>query len=201
MSSTVIPYGSESNLFIPIESQNDLFVWSLNKGSLCKPCQVTIQDHAQFNNRIQATYRCKKKARLGYEEYKTPNFQEKIFIPVKLKMAIETVVFCSKDIRQSSETTPVREVENLYQLHLKEYEYIIIHEGRHPKAITGKINNRWMVDPIHTVQSAGNGVTFLTNNLRAKIIKAPLTGNARSYDITSGNKQNPLLAIVTNLKD
>ncbi len=199
MSATVIPYGLERNFFIPINSQNDLFVWSLNKGSLCKPRQVTIQDHAQFNNRIQAVYRYKKKARLGYEEYKIPNFQEKIFISVKLKTAIETVIFCRNDIRQSSETTPVREVENLYQLHLKEHEYLIIHAGRHPKAITGKINNKWMIDPIHTVQKNGGEVTFLTDNLRATIIKAPLTGKARSYDITSSNKQNFLLATITRL--
>lgn len=195
---------------IPSKQRNDLFTWGLVKPSLLQHRQVTLQDTVGSYLDIKTSYTYKKKVEPGYEEYGVPGFKEKVFIPIQLKSAIETVFFCGDDIIQSTETTPVREVDKLYRKQLEKGEFILVLAGTTLRAVIGVVDNNLTMQPIIDGKNSSAGPIFLTKDLKICEIKniAPLEAkegdvvippnNTHCYDITTGEDLASTINICVN---
>lgn len=174
----------------PPKQRNDLFTWGLVKSSLFQHRQVTLQDTVDSRLDIKTSYTYKKKMQPGYEEYKVPEFKEKVFIPIQLKLAIETVLLCADDVIQSTETTPVREVDKLYRKQLKKDEFILVLAENSLRAVIGIVDNKPTAQPILDKTESSTGPVFLTQDLKIREIKniasLNLPINTHCYDIQTG---------------
>ncbi|MES2199366.1 MAG: hypothetical protein V4489_04280 [Chlamydiota bacterium] len=180
----------------------NIFTSSLDKTAFWQFSQITIEDIVESNLDKKTTYVYKQKEDIGYVEYTQRNLSEKVFIPIELKNAIETVALCADDIIQSTKTTPAREIDNLYRAQWNKKEFIFVQADTSPKAILAVVNKAWEMQPI----TQNTETSFSTQSFEAKsllvgtieTIDSNFLGVARCYSITEGKKLDSQFVIYKN---
>lgn len=172
----------------------------------CLPClrssptmQLTLKDATPADTGAEISYPCRRESYLGYVEHDIPD-EEPIYIPINLKIAIDVVNLCSKDIIDGKKTTPVQQIDRLARSRFGNNEFMLICAANTPKALIGKVADTLIAEPI----TIFDGTTVESKNFKTQPLSADTqetlyckeVGQASYYDITQTKAPGPFSATV-----
>lgn len=149
--------------------------------------KFTIEDTYGSLSRKTKDYSYKNNKCSGYIEHSVPGLEEKVFIPIQLKIAITVVSLASPMLVISKETTAVRQIDALFRACLGCNEFLLIHEDGKPNALIGKMDMRWITQTV-TPEDSGNIISSKGLLVQEKSLPPPpnmtCIGKVGRHDIT-----------------